>query len=63
MNLRESYRIPTRPNTAKNQKESATKANYCKGTFQDKEFMKSHFKNLPKGAKYRVADDFTKEAL
>jgi len=29
--------------------------------FQDKEFIKSHIKNLPSGAKYGIADDFPKE--
>ena len=29
--------------------------------FQDKEFIKSHIKDLPKRAKYGVADDFPKE--
>ena len=29
--------------------------------FKDKEFVKSHIKNIPKGKKYGVADDFPNE--
>ena len=29
--------------------------------YQDKEFIKSHIKNIRKGAKYGVADDFPQE--
>ena len=52
------HRIPTRPKTSKQEQ---PRPNTAKVTFfQDKEFIKSYIKNLPRGAKYRVADDFPK---
>ena len=52
------YRIPTRPKEDKGQpRPIIAKVSF----FQDKEFIKSCIKNLPKGKKYGVADDFPKE--
>ena len=52
------HRIPTRPKEDKNQpRPIIAKVSF----FQDKEFIKSRIKNLPKGKKYGVADDFPKE--
>ena len=52
------HRIPTRPKEDKRQpRPIIAKVSF----FQDKEFIKSRIKNLPKGKKYGVADDFPKE--
>ena len=52
------HRIPTRPKEDKGQpRPIIAKVSF----FQDKEFIKSCIKNLPKGKKYGVADDFPKE--
>ena len=52
------HRIPTRPKEDKTQpRPIIAKVSF----FQDKEFIKSRIKNLPKGKKYGVADDFPKE--
>lgn len=52
------HRIPTRPKEDKGQpRPIIAKVSF----FQDKEFIKSRIKNLPKGKKYGVADDFPKE--
>ena len=53
------HRIPTCPKTSKQVQPRPIIAKVT--FFQDKEFIKSHIKNLPKGAKYGVADDFPKE--
>ena len=52
------HRIPTRPKTSK---QVQPRPIIAKVPFQDKEFIKSHIKNLPRGAKYGIADDFPKE--
>ena len=52
------HRIPTRPNTEK----SSPRPIIAKVSFyQDKNFIKAHIKNLKKGSKLGVADDFPKE--
>ena len=53
------HRIPTRPK--KNQKQQPRPIIAKVSFFQDKEFIKSHIKNLPKGKKHVVSDDFLKE--
>ena len=53
------HRIPTRPKTSKQVQPRTIIAKVT--FFQDKEFIKYHIKNLPKGAKYGVADNFPKE--
>ena len=53
------HRIPTRPKPGKKSQPRAIIAKIS--FFQDKEFIKSHIKDLPKGVKYGVADDFPKE--
>lgn len=52
------HRIPTRPKENKKQpRPIIAKVSF----FQDKEFIKSRIKNLPKGKKYGVSDDFPRE--
>ena len=53
------HRIPTRPNTVQRSKPRPIIAKVS--FFQDKEFIKAHIKNLRKGAKLGVADDFRRE--
>lgn len=53
------HRIPTRPTA---EKKSNPRPIIAKVSFyQDKEFIKAHIKNLRKGSKFGVADDFPKE--
>ena len=53
------HRIPTRANTEQRSKPRPIKAKVS--FFQDKEFIKAQIKNLRKGAKLEVADDFPRE--
>ena len=53
------HRIPTK---ATNNIDAKPRPIIAKVSFyQDKEFIKSHIKHLKKGAKFGVADDFSKE--
>ena len=52
-------RIPTRPSEEQNQHPRPIIAKIS--FFQDKEYIKSCIKNLPKGKKFGVVDDFPKE--
>ena len=53
------HRIPTRPLAVKKPypRPIIAKVSF----FQDKEFIKSHIKDIRKGSKYKVADDFPGE--
>ena len=53
------HRIPTKPSTEKkpNPRPIIAKVSF----YQDKELIKSHIKNLKKGSKLGVADDYPKE--
>ena len=53
------HRIPTRPKEYKKNQQRPIIAKVS--FFQDKEFIKSHIKKLPKGKKLGVSDDFPKE--
>ena len=53
------HRISTRANTEQRSKPRPIKAKVS--CFQDKEFIKAQIKNLRKGAKLGVADDFPRE--
>lgn len=55
------HRIPTRPKENKNKKDYPRPIIAKASFFQDKEYIKSHIKKLPKGKKFGVSDDFPKE--
>lgn len=63
MQFERVHRIPTHPIAGRstNKKEQARPIIAKVSFFKDKELIKSHIKNLPKGRRYGVADDFPNE--
>ena len=63
MQFERVHRSPTHPIAGKstNKKEQARPIIAKVSFFRDKELIKSHIKNLPKGSRYGVADDFPNE--